>query len=118
MPFRYRPADNRTPVSDPIFGGLDWDGIYDDSRMANDPRFEAVPEDLTSQTRAQLNELATEAGVAEPHLLANKQAVIDALQAHGTTGDSATEPPADPASTSADPSAETPAEPTPADARS
>lgn len=41
--YRYRPAGNRTPVSDPVFGHLTYDGVYTDPRCGADPRFEEIP---------------------------------------------------------------------------
>lgn len=111
--YRYRPADNRTPVLDPVFGHLSWDGVYDDPRCADDPRFEPVKAtDLASMKRDDLNELAAQAGVADPHTLPNRQAVIDAISAPSTVPESDPEP--EPTDGTA--SAESPAEQPQADA--
>lgn len=40
--YRYRPQGNRTPVNDPVLGHLCFEGVYDDPRCANDPRFEEI----------------------------------------------------------------------------
>lgn len=100
--YRYRPADNRTPVNDPVLGHLDYDGVYDDPRCADDPRFEEVPARKDPRSRADLNGAAKAAGIPDPHKLPNRQAVIDALAEHAAS--TAPEPPAEPAA-----SADTPA---------
>jgi hypothetical protein len=40
--YRYRPKDNRTPVSHPVIGHLTWDGIYDHPDCAGHPDFEEI----------------------------------------------------------------------------
>ena len=81
MPYVYRPADNKTPVNHPVFGHLEYGTVCDDPLCADDPNFELVPdgEDLGSLKRSDLNDLAEQAGVTDPHTLPNKQAVIDAI---------------------------------------
>lgn len=100
MRYRYRPADNRTPVNDPVLGHLSYEGIYDDDRCAGDPRFVEVPDvdALGSQTRKELHELAEQVGVEDPEHLPNKQAVIDAITEATAAGDNDTpdEPDPDP----------------------
>lgn len=42
--YRYRPKDNRTPVSHPVFGHLLWDGEYEHDECAGHPDFVEVRE--------------------------------------------------------------------------
>lgn len=39
MKYLYRPKGDRTPVHDPVLGHLSYDGVYEDDRCADDPRF-------------------------------------------------------------------------------
>lgn len=89
MPYRYRPADNRTPVNHPTLGHLEWDTVVDDLSCAGNPDFEEIPstDALEQHTRAKLHEIAAAAGIEEPHKLRNKQAVIAAIQEHAATVD-------------------------------
>ena len=40
--YRYRPRDNRTPLDHPVFGHLEWGGIYESPECAGNPDFEPV----------------------------------------------------------------------------
>lgn len=40
--YRYKPADNRTPVNDPVIGHLEYGQIYDNPACAGRPDFEEV----------------------------------------------------------------------------
>lgn len=93
MPYRYRPKDNRTPMSHPVIGHLVWDGVYDNPACAGNPDFVEIPDDLDALGRVDLNDAAVQAGVEQPEKLPNKQAVIDAIAAAGDTPD---EPDTDP----------------------
>lgn len=63
--YLYRPAGNRTPVSDPVFGALEWDGVYDDERCAADPRFQQIP-DVAAEPAASSQPPADPASAADP----------------------------------------------------
>lgn len=43
MPYLYRPKGDHTPVNDPVLGHLSYDGVYEDPRCADDPRFTEAP---------------------------------------------------------------------------
>lgn len=40
--YHYRPKDNRTPVTHPIIGHLDYDGVYEHPDCADNPDFVEV----------------------------------------------------------------------------
>lgn len=58
MSFRYRPKGNRTPVNDPVLGHLEYDGVYDDPRCADDPRFEEIAEPASDKPSAESDQPA------------------------------------------------------------
>lgn len=53
--YHYRPKDNRTPVSHPIIGHLDYEGVYEHPACADNPDFveihdKKVPDDAVRES--------------------------------------------------------------------
>lgn len=47
MPWRYRPANHRTPKHHPLIGHLAWDQVYDHPACEHDPDFVPVEDEST-----------------------------------------------------------------------
>lgn len=45
MPYRYRPKGNRTPVTHPVIGHLEYDGVYDHPDCASNPDFQEIKDE-------------------------------------------------------------------------
>ena len=59
--YRYRPRGNRTPVLHPVFGHLEWDGVYDHPDCAGHPDFQLIKDSAPTEDRPAADESTAEA---------------------------------------------------------